>query len=419
MQMRKVLAAMLALVLLAAPLAAGAAEGEEKVTLYYYGWTDEQSYMTALIEQFNAANPDIEVVPSFVNHDDHNQKCVVMVSGNAENFDLVSCDSVATTINLATLGGLMPLKERIEAAGMDLSAYGPIISETMLDGEYYGLPYRSTLYSLYYNKDLFDKKGLAYPEKITWDEYLELARQLTYEEDGVQYWGGFFAEWLSSPLAVYQRGSNLLDDDLAPLGEWMNILNTAINVDKSHMGIAQQKAESIDWLKFFCTGTTGMLINGEWTISMMKDYVAQGIDVPNWDVTYLPAFDATGEIVSPGGLSTFIAIGKNTQHPEEAFRFVQFIASEEAAVYLASQGVLPAYSSDAVKASFAEAAGVPGASTLLDTTIALESPNVEGYAEIQAVYQEEKELYLTEQETLEEFTDNVALRREEILSSYE
>ena len=86
---------------------------------------------------------------------------------------------------------------------MDLSAYGPIISETMLDGEYYGLPYRSTLYSLYYNKDLFDKKGIAYPTKITWDEYLELARQLTYEEDGTQYWGGFMADWLSSPAVLF------------------------------------------------------------------------------------------------------------------------------------------------------------------------------------------------------------------------
>ena len=419
MKMRKVCSVFLALALLLVPTMAGVAETEGKVTLNYYGWTDEESYMTALIEQFNAANPDIEVIPSFVNHEDHNQKCVVMVSGNAENFDLVSCDSVATTVNLATLGGLMPLKDSIEAAGMDLSAYGPIISETMLDGEYYGLPYRSTLYSLYYNKDLFDKKGIAYPTKITWDEYLELARQLTYEEDGTQYWGGFMADWLSSPLSVYQRGSNLLGDDLAPVTEWVEILNTAINVDKSHMGFAQQKAESIDWLKFFCTGTTGMLINGEWTISMLKDYAAQGIEIPNWDVTYLPAFDTTGDIVSPGGLSTFIAVGKNTKHPEEAFRFAQFIASEEAAVYLAGQGVLPAYSSDAVKESFAEACGVAGATTLLDTTIALESPNVAGYTEVSAAFQVEKEMYLTQQETIEEVTNNMTERRAEILSSYE
>ena len=124
--------------------------------------------------------------------------------------------------------------------------------------------------------------------------------------------------------------------------------------------------------------------------------------------------DTTGDMVSPGGLSTFIAVGKNTKHPEEAFRFAQFVASEEAAVYLAAQGVLPAYSSDAVKESFAEACGVAGASTLLDTTIALESPNVAGYTEVAAVFQEEKEMYLTQQETIEEFTANMTDRREAV-----
>ena len=181
---------------------------------------------------------------------------------------------------------------------IDMSAYGPIISETLFEDEYYGVPYRSTLYSLYYNKTLFDKKGIAYPEKITWDEYRELAKQLTYEEDGTQYWGGFLADWLGAPLSAYQRGSNLLDDDLSAIKEWVSIWNDVMNVDKSHMSFAQQTAESIDWLKFFCLGTTGMLINGEWTISMLKDYQAQGIELPDWDVTYLPAFDTTGVLTS-------------------------------------------------------------------------------------------------------------------------
>ena len=173
MRNKRIAALLMALVLMLTALPmAGLAEGTDKVKLYYYGWTDEESYMTALINLFNEQNADIEVIPSFVNHDDHNQKVVVMVSGNADNFDLVSVDSLANVINLSNLGGLLPLKERIDASGIDMSAYGPIIKETVYNDEYYGLPYRSSLYSLYYNKDLFDKKSLPYPEKITWDEYL-------------------------------------------------------------------------------------------------------------------------------------------------------------------------------------------------------------------------------------------------------
>lgn len=415
--MKRFCALLLVLSMVLVPMSAGVAE-TEKVTLNYFGWTDEQSYMTSLIEQFNAANPDIEIVPTFVNHDDHNTKCVVMASAASTDMDLVSNDSHATVVNLATLNGLMPLQTYITDAGIDLSVFGPIISEMTYNDDYYGLPYRSTLYSLYYNKELFDKMGIAYPEKITWDEYLELARQMTYVEDGTQYWGGFLAEWLGNPTSAYQRGSNLLDDDLTAVSEWVSLLNTAINVDKSHMGYAQQIAESIDWLKFFCTGTTAMLINGEWTISMLKDYENQGIEVPEWDVTYLPSFDASGDVVSPGGLSTFISVGNFSKHKDEAFRFVEYMAGEDAAVYLASQGVLPSYSSDAVKASFAESAGAAGAATLLDTSIMLETPSVAGYSEVQAMYKEENELYLTGQETLEEYLANFEERRAEILDSY-
>ena len=41
-----------------------------------------------------------------------------------------------------------------------------------------------------------------------------------------------------------------------------------------------------------------------------------------------------------------------------------------------------------------------------------------GYSALSAAYQEEKQLYITEQESLEEFIQNVTDRREEILSDY-
>ena len=80
--------------------------------------------------------------------------------------------------------------------------------------------------------------------------------------------------------------------------------------------------------------------------------------------------------------------------------------------------MLPAFANDAVKASFAEAAGVPGAATLLDTTITLEAPSVAGYSELSTAFGEERKLYLTEQESLEDFEAHMIERREEILDSY-
>lgn len=43
---------------------------------------------------------------------------------------------------------------------------------------------------IYYNKDLFDKKGVPYPKKgWTWDDYMAIIPKLSFEEGGTRYYG--------------------------------------------------------------------------------------------------------------------------------------------------------------------------------------------------------------------------------------
>lgn len=58
------------------------------------------------------------------------------------------------------------------------------------NGAVYGLPWTmGTLISIY-NKDLFDKFGVAYPKKgITWDELYDVTRQMSRTDAGIQYRG--------------------------------------------------------------------------------------------------------------------------------------------------------------------------------------------------------------------------------------
>jgi multiple sugar transport system substrate-binding protein len=43
---------------------------------------------------------------------------------------------------------------------------------------------------VYYNKDLFDKKGVEYPkEGWTWEDYQDIVQKLSFEEDGTKYYG--------------------------------------------------------------------------------------------------------------------------------------------------------------------------------------------------------------------------------------
>lgn len=57
-------------------------------------------------------------------------------------------------------------------------------------GKFYGLPFVRNNAVLYYNKDLFDKFGVDYPEDgMSWDEVIEISRKMTRTDEGVDYSG--------------------------------------------------------------------------------------------------------------------------------------------------------------------------------------------------------------------------------------
>ncbi|MEK3888339.1 ABC transporter substrate-binding protein [Bacillus sp. FSL K6-3431] len=85
----------------------------------------------------------------------------------------------------------MPL---VEKHGLDLGLYDPGIIESLknasLEGELNALPVFRPGYIMAYNKDIFDAFGVPYPtDNMTWDEVIELGRQLSGERDGQKYHG--------------------------------------------------------------------------------------------------------------------------------------------------------------------------------------------------------------------------------------
>ncbi|MDF2725328.1 MAG: extracellular solute-binding protein family 1, partial [Paenibacillus sp.] len=70
------------------------------------------------------------------------------------------------------------------------SLYIDALKEYSDKGEIFGLPYYRQANALYYNKDIFDKFGVSYPKDgMTWEETVELARKVTRNESGTQYYG--------------------------------------------------------------------------------------------------------------------------------------------------------------------------------------------------------------------------------------
>lgn len=90
-----------------------------------------------------------------------------------------------------------PLDELIEKHEFDLDRIDPSLTSFMRsldeEGRMVGLPHGGgSFWGLYYNKKVFDRLGKDYPDPevpMTWDELMELTKEMTVEIDGEQYYG--------------------------------------------------------------------------------------------------------------------------------------------------------------------------------------------------------------------------------------
>ena len=124
------------------------------------------------------------------------------------------------TPRYAAEGVLENLDSYIQKSGYDLNDYWPgLLESAKYNGSVYGLPRDIESNVLYYNKDMFDKAGVKYPdENWTWDDLLAAAEKLTVKDASgkvTQYAlamenNGKYDKW------VNQNGGAILDDMRQP-----------------------------------------------------------------------------------------------------------------------------------------------------------------------------------------------------------
>jgi multiple sugar transport system substrate-binding protein len=160
------------------------------------------------------------------------------------------------------------------------------------DGSLYGLPTDMAPKLLFYNKDMFDKAGMKYPdENWTFDQVFEAAKKMT-SGSGVDKVYGFTpmpkpAPDLS-PVYLMPFGGRFLDETESKvmitepnasdvMGRWLDLLVK----DKAVPSLAEMQAlEKVDP---FRSGHAAMTINGAWImleLSKLKDL--------KWGVTHVP-----------------------------------------------------------------------------------------------------------------------------------
>lgn len=149
---------------------------EEKVTLNWAVWdTNMTTYYQPLIDAYTAKNPNVTIEMVDLGSSDYQNALITQLTGGAD-LDVVCVKDIPGYANLVKGGYLVPMDD----VGVDTSAYGGTIEQITVGGSFYALPFRSDHWVVFYNKDLFDAAGVAYPTNdMTFEEYDALARQMT------------------------------------------------------------------------------------------------------------------------------------------------------------------------------------------------------------------------------------------------
>ncbi|MDR2376208.1 MAG: extracellular solute-binding protein [Treponema sp.] len=388
----------------------GQPSSDRPVIINFHTASDMQREVDPLVTAFNARNSGFQVQVNYTPNDDYDDKIKVLVSGSTE-IDAFWIRNPAPVQQYISNNALKDLTAYMEESGLDLT---PIRDSTLKgatkDGRYYGLPTTGSCWMIYYNKDLFDARGIPYPVNLTWDQYLALAKQLTYTEGGKKYWGGVCPPWVLNLGAVAGAEYLTAAEPMPLTRQYSQVLYRMYVEDHSHPDIGEMSVGTFDINSFFAAGNVYMMINGDWTFSLLETPFQYG-------AAPLPVFPGL-----PGGSSAgsvgFFAVSARSAHPQEAYKFIEWaLTSGEGTSVFANSKAIPAYPTKDAQATYQRLVSVPGVEYRFSSLINQEQTTESYYASLADAFRQEIELYLLQEQSLDKMFSNFYALRKEIIDN--
>jgi multiple sugar transport system substrate-binding protein len=312
------------------------------VEITYYTFSaapDHLKELDQMIQLFQAEYPNIKVKVETAPFNDYFIKLQTLIAGGTapDVFEL----NYENFVTYAEKGLLLDLSPSMQAdTDLDPAIYYPRAMQAFsYNGMQLGLPATFSTVMLYYNKDLFDKAGLAYPTADwTWQDAVEAGKKLNDPANGVWglYSGVQFWEFYKKAA---QNNCKFFNEDktevLINSPECVQALETMANMVKTDK-VVPSAAEmgGLSDGDLFTQGKLAMDVTGIWMFSAYKDAPFQ------WDVTVEPGMATKATHFFANAASVFAA----TKHPEEAYAWIKFFTSnaEMAKIRVASGWELPA-----------------------------------------------------------------------------
>lgn len=306
---------------------------QDSVTLqvWDFGGVEYEYIDSVIIPAFEAEFPNIQIEHLGVPESDYNLKLETAIAGRqAPDIALQSY-----SYRLWQAGHVLSLDDFFARDGFSPDQFYPIFqSWNMLNGKVFTMPVTMNLWGMLINVDLFEAAGLPVPgtsEPISYDQWLEYARAINKPNDDLsqRVWGSvqFTPNWnamnnyMSDPYILGADGRDCINS--AQTADWLHTWEVMATANAEQLTPDSNAALLGDTAfdDLFKLGQVGMIYGTESNVVDAKNaginvvFVGQPVVTPGW----------TGNV---GAWDTGYGIMTQSQHPEEAWTFLKWLATD-------------------------------------------------------------------------------------------
>lgn len=272
------------------------------------------------------------------------------MSAKSSDVDIIGVD-VPMTSGYAEKGYVVPMDDYFTAD--ELNEFVPAaVSAGSWKGNFYAAAMNTSAQALYYNTTLLAQAGIEIPaadpnNRLTWEEVVEMAEKAlkVVDPDGTNGINGIIFEQSNTAYQMLSLPNSLGEKSIGDDGFTVDgIINTdgwveamTFYGDLFENGLSPRGLTSTENQATFLAGKTLFMVGGIWCANL--EY-ADGFE---WNYTYCPTFEGHEDTVATPTGSWHLGVSAYSEKQAEAAAFVKYLTLGEGNdMWLASNGDIPA-----------------------------------------------------------------------------
>lgn len=250
-------------------------------------------------------------------------------------------------VSLGAQGAFMPLDDMMKGSAIGIETWpAGLLSSCQFKGVTYGLPVTAGVYSMWYNEEMLEAKGIpsdraSFPK--TWAEMRKMSKEFTVWEGDTLKSAGFMPNRIPETMAIWSalNGGMLFDEAnlkytidseqniemMSFFLEWLdeeyrgdvNLIDRSGNFREAYPDAASGAGPA------FREGRQAGLLSGSW---LMGDIYADPVPVfTRWNMASIPVGPSGSAPVS-GTWPNWFVIPVGSKNPQAAFDYLTYLAIE-------------------------------------------------------------------------------------------